>query len=474
MRNVLAGFGLGAILIGAVAFSSTTSFPGLPALVPCVGTALIIYAGESGPTLTGSLLSLPPFVWVGLISYSLYLWHWPTLVLAEQMRGQALSAGQTAACVVFSLAAAALSWRFVEQPLRRPTPTVTRRALALQAAMGAVALVGVGLALVALDGVPRRFPPTALAYANSYYGRDRDLDPCRTPDQIERQAGCHLGRAQGAAPRFLLWGDSHAAALAPAIDAVAERSGITGWVTYKPGCMPLLDVDRVRTPGCRQFNRDVLAMIERDDISTVILAGRWALPALGFTSRELDEGHSQVFLSDASSRTHSLRENAAVFARGLHRLLGHPALKGRNVVLVIDLPDTGIDTPRYLARSVIWREVTNPGQDVRIAISPYTQASLRIDDQLARIAAEHHAVTIDPKTMLCSDSQCLIARNGRSLYRDSHHLTEYGALQLADLFQPVLALSASHRRSAAHPDGSAPARSTYASAGSFRNGDNPH
>ena len=471
LRNVLAGFGLGAILISAVAFSSTTSFPGLSAVIPCLGAALIIYADESGPTLTGSLLSVRPLVWVGLISYSLYLWHWPTLVLAEQMRGRVLSPVQTIACVIFSVAAAALSWRFVEQPFRNKTATVTRRALMVQAGVGAVALVGAGLALAVLDGVPRRFPPTALAYAYSHYGRDQNLDPCRTPEQIQQAPGCHLGNAQVSTPSFLLWGDSHAAALAPAFEAAAEKSGIAGWITYKPACMPLLDVERVGTPGCPQFNRNVLAIIERDDIPTVMLAGRWALAALGLTSRELDDGQSQVFFSDSSSTARSLGENAAVFARGLHRLLAHPAMLGRNVVLVIDLPDTGIDTPRYLARSVIWGDVTNPSQDVRIAMSSYTQASTRVDDQLARIAAEHHAVTIDPKTVLCRNAQCLIARTGRSLYRDSHHLTVFGALQLENLFQPVLALSATHRQSS-HPDGSAPARSTYGPADSFRNGDN--
>jgi SGNH domain (fused to AT3 domains) len=77
------------------------------------------------------------------------------------------------------------------------------------------------------------------------------------------------------------------------------------------------------------------------------------------------------------------------------------------------------------------------GQDVRITESQYSLESKQIDNQLARIAAEYHATTIDPKTQLCDNSRCLIARDGRSLYRDSHHLTVFGALQLADSFRPI-------------------------------------
>jgi peptidoglycan/LPS O-acetylase OafA/YrhL len=119
LRNVLAGLGLIAILVSALSFSMDTPFPGLSALLPCLGTTMVIYANEFGPTLIGRLLSLGPFVWVGLISYSLYLWHWPTLILAEQLRARPLSGVEKITCIVFSFVAAALSWWLVEQPFRK-------------------------------------------------------------------------------------------------------------------------------------------------------------------------------------------------------------------------------------------------------------------------------------------------------------------------------------------------------------------
>jgi len=442
-RNVLAGAGLIAILIGVFAFSSTTSFPGLSAALPCLGTALVIYANESGATLTGALLSFRPLVFVGLISYSFYLWHWPTLVFAEQARSRALTGAEDAACVLFSLVAATLSWKFVERPFRERIVGTTRLALMSQAVAGACCLISLALLSVGEHGFDNRFPEQAAAYAATVTERDQDLDVCRESEQIEKQTACHFGSANAAVPSFLLWGDSHAAALAPVFDKIAHESGAAGWIASTPGCMPLLNVQRVDIPGCLEFNRDILTMVQRDKIPIVVLVGRWELATLGFTDRELDEGRSQVLLSDPSSKTRSLGENAAVFKRGLRRLLSDPAMSGRRITLVIDMPDTGVDTPRYLAHTVMWKDVAGASQDIELPMSAYTVESAQVDDQLARMAQEFHDSTINPKTELCSNHRCLIAHNGHSLYRDSHHLTRFGALQLENLFRPILTPNAS-------------------------------
>ena len=446
LRNVVAGGGLVAVMAAIVAFSSLTPFPGLSAALPCIGTALVIYANESGPTLIGTLLSFRPFVFVGLISYSLYLWHWPILVFAEQLRSRGLTGTESAVCCLLAFIAATLSWRFVERPFREKIVGVTRSALMSQAAVGALCLLAVALLFVRERGFDDRFPKQAVAYASSKSERDKDLDVCRKSRDIEKQAACHLGSTKTDSPHFLLWGDSHASALAPAFDKVAIDSATSGWIASSPGCLPLLDVQRVGTPGCTEFNRDVLAMVQRDNIPAIILAGRWALASLGFTDLELHEGRSQITLFDSSTKTRSLQENAAVFDRGLRRLLSDPAMQGRKITLVIDLPDTGVDTPRYLAHSVMWKEVAKTSQEVQLSMSPYTVDSARVDAQLARIAKEFHAATINPKTELCNNDRCLIARNGRSLYRDSHHLTIFGALQLVDVLRPALAASTSGER----------------------------
>jgi hypothetical protein len=108
------------------------------------------------------------------------------------------------------------------------------------------------------------------------------------------------------------------------------------------------------------------------------------------------------------------------------------------VILVLDVPDTGVNTPGYLARSVIEGRISSAQEDTRIVMTPYSQASSRVDDLLRHTAAEFSAVSIDPKKDLCQASQCLIARDGLSLYHDSNHLTAFGALQLVRSLRPFL------------------------------------
>jgi hypothetical protein len=169
--------------------------------------------------------------------------------------------------------------------------------------------------------------------------------------------------------------------------------------------------------------------VKSHNIPSVVLAGRWALPSLGFTEAELEEGRSQVLLYDSSTKKLSLRENGDVFLRGLRRLLSDSAMKGRRLTLIIDVPDTGVDTPRYLAHSTTLK--TDAGtQELLLPESPYTLQSALVDDQLLAIAKSYDASTVDLKSELCRAEECLVARAGHSLYRDSHHLTIFGALQL--------------------------------------------
>ena len=206
-----------------------------------------------------------------------------------------------------------------------------------------------------------------------------------------------------------------------------------------PACMPILDVKRVDKPGCAKFNADVISLIERYDIKTIVLSGRWSVGALGLSENELDDGRIQPLLFDSSSTTRSLAENPRAFERGLRRTLARLAAEGRKVILVLDVPDTGVNTPQYLARALVQGRISADPEDTRIGMSVYGKDSVAaVDHVLINLADEFHAVTIDPKTELCEEFQCLIARDGHSLYRDSNHLSDFGALLLVDQFRPIV------------------------------------
>ena len=141
-------------------------FPGSAALIPCLGAAFLIYAGEDeGTTIVSKALSLWPLVFVGLISYSLYLWHWPLLVFARYWTITPLTGWQSAAIVIASFILAALSWRYIEQPFRRKRPAIPRRILLASAATAMSVAVAFGVA-TASTGWPARFSPQVLAVAD--------------------------------------------------------------------------------------------------------------------------------------------------------------------------------------------------------------------------------------------------------------------------------------------------------------------
>ena len=108
------------------------------------------------------------------------------------------------------------------------------------------------------------------------------------------------------------------------------------------------------------------------------------------------------------------------------------------MILVMDVPNTGFDTPGFLAKSFIRGSVSS-SSDVTMDLGANGGRVGSVDDMVVRLCAQWQALTVDPKALLCHGTDCLVARNGHSIYRDDHHLTTFGALELAGLIRPTLA-----------------------------------
>ena len=147
-----------------IAYSIETPFPGATALVPCLGAALIIAAGQTGDSLVGRMLSLPPVVFVGLISYSLYLWHWP-VIFFQRSDAEVLTTSSRLLIVLYSFALAILSWQFVEKPFRRGFKWATAQQVVVRGLLGLGAVAVAAMFIIATHGLPARFSPEARAYA---------------------------------------------------------------------------------------------------------------------------------------------------------------------------------------------------------------------------------------------------------------------------------------------------------------------
>jgi peptidoglycan/LPS O-acetylase OafA/YrhL len=312
LREAGSVVGLLMILTGCVLLSDAVPFPGWAALLPTVGTALMIGGGAT--TLMARALSVGPVVYLGRISYSLYLWHWPIFIFLKHWRADlvlppAWALGGVAAALLLSAA----SYRWIEQLARRRTTPfrwVLIPCLALAAAILAASAVA-----IAGRGLPERFPPLVNAMAE---GRDAYAPLARTCLNLGADRSlkhCRFGPA--GAPQVLLWGDSHASAISEAVGAGLGRPGV---VVASGNCLPALDwLSKDANPACRGANDGALRLAEEDSsITTIVLSAHWA---------KYEE------------------ETGARFWPPVQRLIDRLNARGKKVVVVAGIPDPGIDIP---------------------------------------------------------------------------------------------------------------------------------
>ena len=432
LREVVAMSGLAAILAAAFMYDASTSFPGLAALAPCLGAAALISVGGQGHSLANRVLSLKPFVFVGLISYSLYLWHWPIfsflrIYLDEITLPPILAAG----AVVAAFTAAAISWAYVERPFRRRPPQGFGRAKIF-------AFSGIGISLVIVmaaetvsgRGLPDRFPADVrLAYEGA-----QDINPDRERCfEVWPDSGlCRFGAETGPEARadFLLWGDSHAVAIMSGVGFAAIQTGKTGLFAGYSSCPPLLGAEIVhRDPNrnCAGFNAAVLEVLQkRDDIPLVILAARWALIAEGH--RPANEHGSPVLLAWADRRDtgpYYPEHNFEIFQQAISETIAAIRSTGRQVIILGSVPEIGWNVPRGLGDHL------RLGR--RLPAAPTTESvSLRhgrAESVLANLA-KPPGVRFLPLSQLLCDPVCRTSLEGRPLYYDDDHLSHYGSIKI--------------------------------------------
>ena len=298
-RNVASAAGLLMILVPAVEMSSRTQFPGLTALAPCLGAALIIAAGETGGSAVGSLLAWRPVVFIGLISYSLYLWHWPILVFqnTSSLMFAGIVDGSRAKLIValVSIAVATLSWAFVEQPFRKGRFRPGRAGVFWINGVAVAVLAAAGVGMIVTHGLPGRFPPAIrqIAEYTSYEAggpwREGVCFVAPGSANVTLLPQC-LAQTAGR-PSLLILGDSHGAQLYPGFAAVyADHDVLQATVA---ACRPLVVQPASNDTNCLRIMHQIFReFLPAHQVDTLVLAGRWApyeMDALGQTVAELQK-----------------------------------------------------------------------------------------------------------------------------------------------------------------------------------------
>lgn len=449
-NQLLSATGLGLILFAMFGFDGNTPFPSLYTLVPVGGTAMVILFA-SRDTLVGRLLSLRLVVWIGLISYSAYLWHQPLLAFA---RVKTLGSPPTVlllSLVLTSLVLAALTWRFVEQPFRRRDGglKLTRRRVFLAGALGSVVFLVIGVVGEVTEGLPGRFTPEILRILaveddRNPLGRrcimfDGDAFPAHPV------AGCDQFLEEGKA-QVLFIGDSHGDAITYQAQTALRDAGISSYGYTYSGCIAfrgLAYADPRKTPDCDGYTREMLAFARAEGITTLVIASRFTLYAEGtrFDNGEggLEHGRERgMELIEQVTETGPASAQAATDTRRDRVLATYAAeleafTQEFNVVLVYPIPEAGWDVPRYVAQHAV---STGGPLELGTLYSRYVERNGAVETLFDGLELDR-LYRVRPAELLCNTillERCAITRDGMPLYFDDDHLAnETGAKMLAPL-----------------------------------------
>ena len=434
VRQVCGLAGLLAIVGPVLWLTPASRFPGEAALLPCLGTALLIHAGTGGRSAANALLCGAPFVFIGRISYSLYLWHWPLLVAARYLMFRELQGIELLGYALLAVALAWTSWRWVEQPFRRPSRARLPTRRSVFGATAAVTLAGVAFAVGthAATGFPGRFDEPSRSYAAAALDTNPQRAACDrpTPERITGGRACGLGIVGSTEASFALIGDSFGDAVAPGIDAAALHLGRKGVSLTHSGCFPLLGAQQANRDCARFMDAAVAYLIANPSIRDVILVGRW-------TSALLGDRFGQVraqgwWIADDLSTQRSVEENGRVFERSFDRLLA--ALAERRVVVVAHVPEQRFDIPRALALSARFGHPAQPA----LSSAEHTTRQAAVRESFARLHERHDFMLVDAGASVCAAAVCEVLRSGVTLYADDNHLSRHGALALEPLWRSAL------------------------------------
>lgn len=408
-------------------FTESTRFPGASALVPCLGALLFIYTNEKGLTYAGKIMSLKPIVFVGLISYSLYLWHWPLIAFYNRIFVQPLDAYTGSLICVLSFICAILSWYFVERPFRKGGLLKTR--LSVYKVGGTVALIAalLGLALDGLDGIPSRVPSAVMEIG--IQERNPDYQIKTTMSMLEEQElisfGPEVERASDAS--FLLWGDSHAIAVAPVLEELSQAYDISGVASLRSATPPMLDVwmsGSGKGKSIIPYNHAVVDYVSANQIEYVFIAARWS----NYYHRE-----DGVLVDIANGKVDRAYEVEA-FKMGLQRAIDALNSAGAKVFLLAQVPDQLVDIPLEIAEC-IWRG----RQPVGIGIT--LQDHLNLQEGNRKILDSFISsgfVVLDPSSLFFdAEGESILLHEGKSIYRDNDHVSDAGASYMKPVFQPA-------------------------------------
>ena len=384
------------IAIATFNFDESTAFPGFNALLPVVATAILIGSIPVWPRFFNDLSNNRLMQWLGAISYPLYLWHWPALVLPSSALGRPLQIRERFLCILLTIVLAHITSKFVEQPLRHRSFSAkktygffaTTTAVSL---LAGVAIASTASSVIKVKGTNYSFNLEQVVAKPAVYG-----DGCHVNYGEVESGDCTYGE-KGSATRVVLYGDSHAAQWFPTLEVLAREKGFELISLTKSAC-PSVDVPRsdqgaYKNSECDKWRENSVKRIQKIKPTAVILSSfQYFTEPRGYSSR------------------------AQWWNEGQRRLLADLQGSSRNLIYISDTPQPLRDIPNCLASQDV-KDCDTTEKTPNVIINGFKK--------------------IDPTPWLCTNV-CSSIKDGYVVYRDGSHISVQSALALAPLLETAL------------------------------------
>lgn len=431
LRNIQSLIGAVLILTGLLVITKERHFPGWWAILPIMGTMLIISAGVDS-WFNRVVLTNRVLVWFGLISFPLYLWHWPLLSFAKIIEGDSLSSETRITAVMISIALAWFTYKFFEMPFRFGNHS-RAKTIILFLLMFTCGLVG--YVFYKQDGLSfRAYPSIFKTYTQSIIRTERVSECFDIPFAYEKKGNwfCNLGN-KSIQPSFFAYGDSHALSLLPVLEKYSTENKLNILFAGTSGCPPLLEIqamrgeEQIRKYNCQKLNDRVFNFVKKNKINSVLLIARRTYYTGGTTKPD-----ELVHISMDVNKEATLKFSRASFEYGLEQTIEKYKSIGVRVYLFSDIPQQIYAVKDTLRKSRLTDSSIN---HMSVSTKEHKNNQSWVSSHFLKIPNELAAV-VNFDNALCNNNICPIVSNGKSLYIDDDHLSINGSMLLyPDLMQ---------------------------------------
>lgn len=406
IHQTLSLVGLALVAYSIFVFDKNTAFPGFPALVPTVGTFLIILFATKG-TWVNSLLSMKGFIAIGLISYSAYLWHQPLMVFARHRSLTEPSELLMGFLCLVTLFMAYVSWRFVEQPFRVKQTTSRNFVFGVGAVLGAIT-IAVGAWGHLTNGFSGRVDPIKLAI----------LDAATASPKRE---SCHSNKDKPIAPEnacryvegeaeWAVFGDSHTVELSYALAKELAPTGKGVQHFSFSECAPTYGRN-LATPCALWADQSLTYLLENESLSNVVVSYRLTQYLFG--------GHEGEYPAFPHGKSEQERNEIwTSLVATLEKLVA----AGKAVTFVVQAPEVAVPV-----QSLIYKSSVELAADKIEGVTSawWAKRNSYVVDRLSDIPSA--VKIVDPAKQFCSETSCFAVLDGKPLYFDDDHMSVYGA-----------------------------------------------